>query len=324
MAAVESSYPVIRRLAFPGLCLVVLLGVALHSAIPEGASAASFTGEKTMILYDAASGTIPGAPLISFTAFPPGVAVPTFSNAATVMDTGVSGMDTYAGWTANESMTPDFPILDRTAGFQLDFTLQVEQEAHNNNNRSGFSLILLSHDAKGLELAFWKNEIWAQSDGSTGGLFKHGEGITFPTTTGLIAYRLAILGDIYTLSADAQTILTGPVRDYSEFDGFPDPYQTPNFLFLGDDTTSAQARIRLSYLSITGTEPVAPTEASTATSTSSPSPTASSTGTPSKTPFPTSTPSSGSPGLCPSGWILLVIVIPSSMRLRKIRRFAAK
>jgi hypothetical protein len=126
------------------------------------------------------------------------------------------------------------------------------------------------------------------------------------------------------LSADAQTILTGPVRDYSEFDGFPDPYQTPNLLFLGDDTTSAQAGIRLSYLSITGTEPVAPTEASIATSTSRPSPTASSTATPSKTPFPTSTPSSGSPGLCPSGWILLAIVIPGSMRLKKIRRGAAK
>ena len=164
----------IRRFAFPGSCLGLLLGIALHSAIPEGASAALFAGEKTLILYDAASGTIPGAPLMSFTAFPPGVALPTFSNEATVMDTGVSGMDTYAGWTANESMTPDFPILDRTAGFQVDFTVQIEQEDHNDDHRSGFSLILLSDDAKGLELAFWKNEIWAQSDGSTGGLFEHG------------------------------------------------------------------------------------------------------------------------------------------------------
>jgi hypothetical protein len=221
-------------------------------------------------------------------------------------------------------MTPDFPILDRTAGFQVDFTVQIEQEDHNDDHRSGFSLILLSDDAKGLELAFWKNEIWAQSDGSTGGLFEHGEGTVFPTTTGLRAYQLAIVGDVYTLSTDAQTILTGPVRDYSQFAGFPDPYQTPNLLFLGDDTTSAQARIRLSYLSITGTEPVAPTEASIATSTSRPSPTASSTAMPSKTPFPTSTPSSGRPGLCPSGWILLAMVIPSSMRLRKIRRGAAK
>ena len=29
------------------------------------------------------------------------------------------------------------------------------------------------------------------------------------------------------------------VRDYTAFSGFPNPYSSTNFLFLGDDTTSA-------------------------------------------------------------------------------------
>jgi hypothetical protein len=28
------------------------------------------------------------------------------------------------------------------------------------------------------------------------------------------------------------------------------PYRTPNFIFLGDDTSSAQARIKLAYVAV--------------------------------------------------------------------------
>jgi hypothetical protein len=318
----QSNHFMNRRFLLSSLYLFLILGGAFHLLSLGEASASAQVNGKTLVLYEAESGTIPGTPLMSFTDFPPGAALPIFSNDATIMDTTASGADTYAGWTANDAITRGFPTLDRMAGFQVDFTLQIENESHNNNNRSGFSLIILSDDAKGLELAFWENEIWTQSDGSTGGLFKHGEGVAFPTT-GLVNYRLTVLGDTYTLTADTQSILTGPIRDYSEFDGFPNPYRTPNFLFLGDDTTSAQARIRLSYLSITGTEPILPTEASTVTSTSSPPPTASFTAHPSETPVPSPTPASRGSGLCPSGWILLAVVIPSTMMLRKLRRGAA-
>ncbi|HLF90911.1 MAG TPA: hypothetical protein VI451_18355, partial [Anaerolineales bacterium] len=107
------------------------------------------------------------------------------------------------------------------------------------------------NDKKGVELAFWEDEIWAQNDSSTGGLFTHGEGAAFDTTASLTDYQVMIVGDTYTVTAGTNVILTGAVRDYTDFAGTIDPYETPNFLFFGDDTTSAQARIHLSYVSVT-------------------------------------------------------------------------
>lgn len=40
-------------------------------------------------------------------------------------------------------------------------------------------------------------------------------------------------------------MLEGTVRDYTPFVGVVDPYETPDFLFFGDDTTSARAAVRL-------------------------------------------------------------------------------
>jgi hypothetical protein len=315
-AAMKPTSAMNKKFVFPGLCLFLILGSALYFLNPEGVNAASSLGEKTLVLYDAAGGAIPRAPLMSFTDFPQGGALPTYLDGTTVMDTTTFGRETYAGWTSSEATTPGFPSLDRTAGFQLDFTLQIEDESHRNNNRAGFSLIALSDDARGIELAFWENEIWVQSDNSTGGLFKHGEGVVFPTTTDLIDYRLTIIDDAYTLTANTQPILSGPVHDYNAFDGFPDPYETPNFLFLGDDTTSAQARIQLRFLSVTGTEPVVPTGTSTSTSTSSPLPTVSFTPPPIATPVPSPTPTGNIVEFCSSGWIFLAVMITNAMMLK--------
>jgi hypothetical protein len=229
-------------------------GSVLFSLNPERAGAISWVGGETLVLYDAALGAIPAAPLMNFSDFPPGAAAPKYENGMTIMDTVTPGNSTYAGWISNVTATSGFPILDRAAGFQVDFTFQVDNESHTNNNRSGFSVIILSNDAKGIELAFWENEIWAQDDDTTGGLFKHGEGTIFATTTGPINYQVIVVNSTYTLTANTKPILTGPIRDYTKFDGFPNPYKTENFLFLGDDTTSARARIRLSFVSVTGTE----------------------------------------------------------------------
>ncbi|HSL42974.1 MAG TPA: hypothetical protein VK897_06045 [Anaerolineales bacterium] len=283
----------------------------------RGASAASRA--KTLILYDAASGSIPGVPLISFTDFPPGAALPTYLNGVTVMDTTAAGNDTYAGWVSNGTTTPGFPILDRTAGFQVNFSIHVELASHESPHRAGFSVIVLGADAKGVELAFWENEIWAQSDDATGGLFRHGEGVAFATTAGLTDYQVTIVDDTYTLTANADPILSGPVRDYSAFDGFPDPYETPNFLFLGDDTTSAQARVQLSFISVTGTEPAAPTSTITVVSTSTPAPIASSTPLPSATPAPSPTPVGRALQSCPSAWIFLTAIFVTPRSIKKIR-----
>jgi len=261
-----------KKIGFSIICFLLLYGLTLLSLNLKHVGATQASGQRTLILYDASSGTIPDAQVMSFFDFPPGDIIQTYENSSTTLDTTKSGNDTYAGWTSNAASTPGFPNLSRVAGFQLDFTLQVESESHASHHRAGFSIIVLSEDARGIELAFWENEIWTQNDDATGGLFTHGESASFPTTSGVIHYQLIITGDTYTLTANGTPILNGPLRDYSKFEGFPDPYQSPNFLFLGDDTTSAQARIRLSHLSVTGTERAAPTMDATPSNTPTPIP----------------------------------------------------
>jgi hypothetical protein len=285
------------------LCVMTLLGLfVLSSGGIKAAQANSLANTKTLILYDAMSGAIPDTSLMSFADFPFGGIVPTYSEGATIMDTTIAGNEVFAGWISSAATILGFPILDRTEGVQVNLTVQVESESHTRDTRSGLSLIVLDKDKKGIELSFGENEIWAKSDDNTGGLFARGEDVAF-ATTGMVAYQLTLIGDTYTLTANGQTLLTGPIRDYTSFDGFPDPYETPNFLFLGDNTTSAQARIRLQFVSVVGSEPVA------VTSTSDPSPTVVNTPLPEPSPAvpPTPQPTPTQQPmvvLCPSGWIV--------------------
>jgi hypothetical protein len=310
-----------KKIFFTALCSFLILGNVLSF---RNAGAASIVDRKTLVLYDAASGDIPNSSMMSFTAFPSDAVSLTYSDGATVLDTTLTGSDAYAGWVASGTTTPGFPVLDRTAGIQVNFTLQVESEMHANHNRTGFSVIILDQDAKGIELSFWQNEIWTQSDENTGGLFTHGEGVAFATDAGLIDYQVTIMGDTYTLTGNSLLILSGPVRDYTNFEGFLDPYETPNFLFWGDDTTSARSRVRLRFISVTGSEPVLPTSAVTSISTSVPQPIASSTPPPTATPLPspTPTPVNTAPQLCPSAWLLVAVMMSNPMLIRKIRRGA--
>ena len=137
----------------------------------------------------------------------------------------------------------------------------------------------------------------------TGGLFTHGEGIIFNTTS-LANYQITISADTYILIANGTPILNGLLRDYTSFEGFPDPYQTPNFLFIGDNTTSAGARIRLGYVSVTGTEatPSAPTSTSIPTVSPTASPTLIS-------PTATPTPTSGGWEFCPPSPLLFSMIV---------------
>jgi hypothetical protein len=303
-------------------CLFFMLiqGSTLYTLNVTNARAALFAGQKTLVLYDAASGAIPSDTLMDFTDFPPGAASLAYSDGAAILDTAPSGTDTFAGWVSGQAITPDFPILDRAAGFQVNFILQVESEVHTKNNRAGFSVIVLDEDAQGIELAFWENEVWAQNDDRTGGLFTHGEGAAIATTDGLTEYQVNITGDSYTLIANGKPILSGPVRDYSKFDGFPDPYEAPNFLFWGDDTTTAAARVKLRFASVTGTEPVHP--ALTTTSNGSLQPTATYAPLPSVTPLPSPTPTPAGTiiQICSSGGIVLSAAMGSVIVSGRIRQ----
>ena len=292
-----------KKFGLSFLCFVLIFGTLLSLNL-QNANAVTQAG-NTFVLYDAASGNVPDTGMMNFIDFPPGAAPPIYENGATLLDTSMAGNETYAGWVSNGASTAGFPLLDRAAGFQLNFSVQVENESHSNNNRAGFSMIILGNDARGIELAFWGNEIWAQNDDLTGGLFTHGEAATFDTTAGLINYQLNIINDTYSLNANGLSILTGPVRDYKNFEGFPNPYQSPNFLFIGDNTTSAEARIRLGYASVTGTGTSSPTN--------TPSPTDTPTNTLTNTPTDTPT-NKGFEPYCMSHTLTFVIVIIALLR----------
>lgn len=159
-----------------------------------------------------------------------------------------TSFDTQAGWSNRTVLTtlvnPSFPNLDRTAGFTLNFGVKVVTESHNSTDRAGFSVILLASDHLGIELGFWPTEIWAQSS-----TFTHAEGTagTYDTTVAR-NYSLTIQGSTYTLNDGSSNILTGSLRDYST--AMSIPYGLGNYLFVGDNTTSATASIELTGLSI--------------------------------------------------------------------------
>ncbi|MFT3894995.1 MAG: hypothetical protein QM730_25500 [Anaerolineales bacterium] len=295
----------------------ILLGlfVPVFSVGAGSPSPFPIAAPKSLVLYDASSGTLPDSSLMSFADFPFGNISPTYAGDAAILDTTVSGNDSFAGWVSSIATTVGFPVLDRAEGIQVNFTVQVESETHTRETRSGFSMIVLDKDKKGIELSFGENEIWAKSDDNTGGLFYRGEDTTFATID-MTAYQVILMGDTYSLTANGQPILSGPLRDYTAFDGFPDPYETPNFLFFGDNTTAAQARIRLLYISITGSEPVTPTNTGInipPTVAFTPMPQASS------TTIPTSAPTQPVVNLCPSGWLTGVVMAAGVMLSKKIR-----
>lgn len=203
----------------------------------------------TQVLYDGALGGTPDTQGLTYITqpVPPSQATQTYSNGVTILDTTAVTSD-YAGYFNDPPQ--QFP-LSRTLGYTFTFSVQLEAETHLNNNRAGFSIIALGEDVMGIELGFWADEIWAQEDDDPGPIFTHAEGVTFDTTAEITLYELAVLSDTYTLWADGIAVLTGPLRDYTAFSGTIDPYETPNLLFLGDDTTSAEARIRLRDVAIT-------------------------------------------------------------------------
>jgi hypothetical protein len=130
-------------------------------------------------------------------------------------------------------------------------------ETHISPDRAGFSLLVVSSDKRGIELGFWIDEIWAQEGGSSWP-FTHAEGAAFTTTSDLIDYRLIVLGERYTLTANGTTVLSGPLRDYTLAPPPPlpaNPYTTPNLIFLGDDTSSARAKIKFRYAAVINAPP---------------------------------------------------------------------
>lgn len=233
---------------------LTLFLIGLQTAVANQASPS-----QTTILYDSNLGNLPDAQGFFFVSNPfiNPQASQTYSNGLTILNT-MPVQSEMAGYFVRDGAVP---ALQRTQGFTFTFTIQIDEEAHASNDRAGFSVIVLSDDLLGIELGFWQDRIWAQEGGEPPDLFTQAEGVEWDTTATLTTYHLTILSDTYTLLADQTPILTGPVRDYTAFEGTLDPYETPNFIFLGDNTSSARAQTRLAYMAITtlAADPGSPT-----------------------------------------------------------------
>lgn len=139
------------------------------------------------------------------------------------------------------------PPLDRRVGFNLVLRFRLPVEQHARNDRAGFSVILLDAERRGIELGFWTNQVFAQADQP---LFTRAESAPFVFAADPVEIVLSLHATHYRLFANGTPLLTGPVRDYTAFTGFPDVYETPNFIFLGDDTTSAAAEVELAEVAL--------------------------------------------------------------------------
>jgi hypothetical protein len=159
-------------------------------------------------------------------------------------------------------VNPAFPVLDRNAGFSLTFGMRMQGEDHSgNSNRAGFSITLLDSEHKGVEIGFQNNRIFAQNDGTLGTtMFTAGEQTTAVGDISALGafntWNLSVTGSGYSLTRAGSVVLSGALRDYSAYTGLgQDAYRTTNFLFVGDNTTSAGATTTLQYLAI-GPAPV--------------------------------------------------------------------
>jgi hypothetical protein len=263
-----------RRLAATLAVMVVV--AALGAASPARAT--------TTMLYD---GAVAGQTLSDQGSFtyqtypsPPVFATTFYAAGGTTLRTTGAAAESAGYYTPAGTL----PALSRTAGYTLTFTVRVVDEVHQSPDRAGFSALILGDDSWGVELGFWGNEVWAQNDGRNdptvgAGLWTHGEGATLNTTAGLVSYSVVVKGDDYSLLADGAQVLTGPLRKYAPLPAevLANPlrgvYHIPNLVFLGDNTSTSAAEVRLTRVEIalaSTTPPPSPSASPSASPTASP------------------------------------------------------
>ena len=206
-----------------------------------------------VILYDSSvAGQTPDNQNLYYLAlFPPIDATTSWAANLTMLDTrtDISESAGYYNYDTLLAQPQKVPLsLDRTGdGYTLRFFAQVIAENHSlSSNRAGFSVIVLSDDMQGIELGFWDDSIWAQDDTPTA--FIRDESTSFDTTSSLVQYDLAIQNTGYTLYANGAPQLSGLLRNYAAYvpnDLAHHVYHQPDFVFLGDNTSSASAELLL-------------------------------------------------------------------------------
>jgi PEP-CTERM motif len=245
----------------------LIAGIAAMTTIAGG----SFdrVGAVTTVLYDGALGESPtsGAnPYLNF--FGGGIGVPTANSGVTRLDTSIANV-IQAGYTnyktdLSDFFNPSFPaVLDNNVGYTLSFTVKINSQTNASPYRAGFSAIVLGSDNKGIEIGFRNTDIFSQNDASFSSIGEQKTNIG-STLTALTTYNLNVLGGSnagrYTLTSGTDTLLSGSLRDYTAAatTALTAVYAKPNFIFLGDDTTSAGASVDIQRISLTTNPPAVP------------------------------------------------------------------
>ncbi len=156
-------------------------------------------------------------------------------------------------------VSPDFPSLDQTTGFEVAFNVAILSES-SQANRAGFSVIVIGQDGKGIELGFKREKksdrIFAQAEKFTEAEDTREMILDLSKPTD---YVLKVQEGKYVLLMNDTEVLSGKLRVYQfnpakSSPALPfNPYKTPNFLFFGDDTDKGQAQFTLGTIAIAGT-----------------------------------------------------------------------
>lgn len=205
---------------------------------------------RSAVLYDAAANTLPATQ-----GWLSGGLGPVTQSAAGGIYSFDSTALTSTQWGHSQSLNGS--PLDTNQGFDLSFSLRVVSEDHGTNlNRAGFSLLFTGQDpTHSLELAFWTNRVWAYHyDAQLGSPFVQGVGAAFDTTQ-WANYTLQVRQQSFTLLSGATTLMTGPLENYTAQGA---PYNSTNFIFFGDDTSSARASVQLTSIQLSPVPEPAP------------------------------------------------------------------
>jgi hypothetical protein len=132
----------------------------------------------------------------------------------------------------------------------------ADRDGDGTPDSASFGISVISSDLKGISVAFWENRIWISGDDADGAeqLFAQDEGVDQDPAvmSTLRHYDLEIKGDGYRLRADGEVILSGPLRNYMNFEGqeitgigILNNFDKPNSITLGDPSSTARSTARI-------------------------------------------------------------------------------
>lgn len=240
------------------------LGIAIAGMI--GSSSIDRATAASITLYDGVnfSGTPNNAPgsYLTFNSFDPlNLASPgtqTAGNGKTTLNTS-SPESLYGGYSnynlLNTLSNAAFPVLDSNAGYTISFTIKINSQTNtgtNGPNRAGFSVTALDNNKKGIEIGFRNTDIFAQNS-NFNAIDPAEQKTSFGSVLGNFStYDLKVLGNNYTLSNGGDDLFSGSLRSYTiSSNPLTAVYGNPNFLFFGDNTTSAGASVDIQNITLT-------------------------------------------------------------------------